>query len=65
VPIFTIPSKTITTSGTAFGNSIMNVGPTEIIEDLIFAQFKARNVPDFMRNPIFVTVTSGNNTLTY
>jgi hypothetical protein len=62
-PVFTIPTRTI--SGTAFGNSIMNVGPTEAREDLIFAQYLAGNIPDFMRNPIPITVTSGSNTLTY
>jgi hypothetical protein len=62
-PVFTIPLLTI--SGTDFGNSIMNVGPTQTREDLIFAQFRAGNVPDFMRKGIPVTVTVGNNTLTY
>jgi len=62
-PVFTIPSLTI--NGTAFGNSIMNVGPNQTREDLIFAQFSAGNVPDFMRNAISITVTSGNDTLTY
>jgi len=62
-PVFTIPLNTI--SGTDFGNSIMNVGPTQTREDLIFAQFLAGNVPDFLRNAISVTVTAGNDTLTY
>ncbi|CAF2582603.1 unnamed protein product [Rotaria sp. Silwood2] len=43
----------------------MNVGPTQTREDLIFAQFLAGNVPEFMRNAISVTVTAGNDTLIY
>jgi len=62
-PVFTIPTRTI--SGTAFGNSIMNVGPTEVREDLTFAQYLAGNIPDFMRNPIPITVIAGSDTLTY
>lgn len=64
-PVFTIPIRTINISGTDFGNSIMNVGPTQTREDLIFAQFLAGNVPEFMRNSISVTVTIANDTLTY
>ncbi len=62
-PVFTIPLRTM--NGTDFGNSIMNVGPNQTREDLIFAQYQAGNVPDFMRHAISVTVTAGNNTLTY
>jgi hypothetical protein len=62
-PVFTIPLRSM--NGTAFGNSIMNVGPNQTREDLIFAQYQVGNVPDFMRNAISVTVTSGNNTLIY
>lgn len=62
-PVFTIPSRGM--NGTTFGNSIMNVGPTQEREDLIFAQFQVGNVPDFLRNPIPVTVITGNDTLTY
>jgi len=65
VPVLTIPRRTITISGTDFGNSIMNVGPTQTREDLIYAQFLAGNIPDFMRNSIPVTVTAGNDKLTY
>jgi hypothetical protein len=63
VPVFTIPLRTI--SGTVFGNSIMNMGSTQTREDLIFAQFQAGNVPDFMRNAIAITETAGNDILTY
>lgn len=63
MPVFTIPLRAM--NGTDFGNSIMNIGPNQTREDLIFAQFQAGNVPDFMRNPISITVTTGNNTLTY
>ncbi|CAF3313548.1 unnamed protein product [Rotaria socialis] len=63
IPIFTIPS--LTKSGTDFGNSIMNVGPTQSREDLIFEQFKIGNIPDFMRNAISITTTAGNDTITY
>ena len=62
-PTFTIPLRGM--NGTDFGNSIMNVGPTQEREDLIFAQFQAGNVPDFTRNAIAVTVTAGNDTLRY
>ncbi|CAF1302410.1 unnamed protein product [Adineta ricciae] len=62
-PIFSIPSRTIT--GTTFGNSIMNIGPNQVREDLIFAEFQAGNIPDFMRTPIPISVTAGNDTLTY
>ncbi|CAF3597195.1 unnamed protein product [Rotaria sp. Silwood1] len=65
VPVFKIPSRTITINGTEFGNSIMNVGPTQTREDVIYAQFLAGNIPEFMRNAISVTVTAGNNTLIY
>ncbi|UJR11304.1 hypothetical protein I4U23_015485 [Adineta vaga] len=63
MPIFTIPSSTIT--GTAFGNSIMNIGPNQMREDLILAQFQAGNIPDFMRTPIPISVKAGNDTLVY
>lgn len=62
-PVFTIPSRGM--NGTDFGNSIMNVGPTQEREDRIFAQFQSGNVPDFLRDAISVTVTTGNDTLTY
>ena len=62
-PAFTIPFPTMT--GTEFGKSILNVGPTQTREVLIFGQFQVGNVPDFMRTPIAVTVSSGNDTLTY
>ena len=64
-PIFTIPPRRINITGTDFGNSIMNVGPTQVREDLIFAQFLAGNIPEFMRNPIPITITNGSLTLTY
>ncbi|CAF1062971.1 unnamed protein product [Adineta ricciae] len=62
-PIFSIPSRTIT--GTTFGNSIMNIGPNQLREDMIFAELQAGNIPDFMRTPIPISVTAGNDTLTY
>lgn len=62
-PIFTIPSRGMT--GTEFGNSIMSIGLNQTREDLIFAQFKAGNVPDFMRKAMPITVAMGNNSLTY
>lgn len=64
-PTFTIPPRSINISGYDFGNSIMNVGPTQVREDLIFAQFLAGNIPEFMRNSIPITVTNGSLTLTY
>lgn len=64
-PIFTIPVRSINISGTDFGNSIMDMGPNQTREDLIFAQYLAGNIPEFMRNPISVKVTEGNNTLIY
>lgn len=64
-PAFTIPERRITINGTTFGNSIMNMGPNQTREDLIFAQFIAGNIPEFMRNPISITVTVGTDTITY
>lgn len=64
-PIFTIQPRFITINGFDFGNSIMNVGPTQTREDLIFAQFLAGNIPDFMRTPIPIRIIIGNDQLTY
>ena len=61
----TIPSLNTSMSGTDFGNSILNVPPNQYRDDLICAQYQNGNIPDFMRNPIEITTTSGNNTLTY
>ena len=62
-PAFSIPSLRM--NGTAFGKSILNVAPTQTREDLIFAQFQAGNVPEFMRTSIAVQVSAGNDSLTY
>lgn len=62
-PIFTIPSRTIT--GTEFGKSIMNVGPTQAREDLIFEQYSVGNIPDFMRRAVSITTNLHNDTITY
>lgn len=62
----TIPAlNLLPVTGTDFGNSIMSVPPNQHREDLILDQFKAGNVPDFMRVGVEVTVTENNNTLTY
>jgi hypothetical protein len=63
---FTIPDRDpSSTPGSVFVQTIMNIGPTQEREDLIFAEFQKGNIPDFMRNPSEVVVSDGTNTLHY
>lgn len=61
----TIPERSSTTSGTDFGNSIMNIPANQQREDLIFSEIIKGNVPEFMRAPKEITIEENGNSLSY
>lgn len=65
-PFTTIPSRESgCLTGSQFAQTIMNVKPGQTRENLILEEVKKGNIPNFMRELLEVTVTSGNNVLKY
>src|SRR5271165_126229 len=71
-PVFTAPTCSIvipprlgTYSGSEFGTSILHMPPNQSREDAIYSQYQEGNVPDFMRNPVMITVNSNGHQLIY
>ena len=64
--VFTIPERDPNAlSGSDFVQTIMNIGPTQEREDLIFAELAKGNLPNFMRTPAEIVVTIPGYTLKY
>lgn len=52
-------------NGSDFIQTIINIGPTQQREDLIFAEFQKGNVPDFMRNFVEISLSVGSDSILY
>lgn len=52
-------------TGAEFGKSILNVGPNQQREDLIYKQFVNSGMPNFMQNFKTITIVDGTNKLQY
>lgn len=61
----TIPANTSNVSGSGFAQTIMNVAPDQNRENMILNACLAGAVPDFMRQPQPVTVSSLGHQLSY
>lgn len=61
----TIPANVSNVSGSEFAQTIMNVAPDQNRENMILNAYLAGAVPDFMRQPQPVTVSSQGHQLSY